>query len=138
MPEAADPPSPAMHQAFSAGSQTADQTLAALVRVASAALAAPMWAGEVDLHRVAVIRLLPALLRRQQCTIRLVALPEWQQITSVPLKPQPVHRSGSTSIAYSDKSQCCKRPQSLSLHVFDGMQWRAYVAQVQPCTPLLS
>ena len=74
------PPSLAMQQGFSGASANANQTLATLVRVATSALTQPAWAGEVDLHSVAVGKLLAALVKRRQAAARLVALPEWQQL----------------------------------------------------------
>ena len=72
-----------MQQTFALGSAAADQTLATLVKVALAALTIPAWTGEVDLHRVAVVRLLPALTKRSQSAAKLAALPEWQQLAGM-------------------------------------------------------
>lgn len=74
------PVSPAMHESFSTQAQNSSQTLASLVRVATSALTQPAWAGEVDLHRVAVVRLLRVLVKKRLAAARLVALPEWQQL----------------------------------------------------------
>lgn len=60
------------------GAPTADQTLATMVRIANAALTQREWAGEVDLHRVAVVRLLPALAKNRESAAKLVSLQEWQ------------------------------------------------------------
>ena len=80
LPDSVDGSSPGMTHAFGHGSPSADQALGTLVRVATAALTKPEWAGEVDLHCVAVLRLLPALVRRPRAAARLVALPQWQQL----------------------------------------------------------
>lgn len=82
-----EPSTPAMAQAFSLPSPTASQTLATLVRVVTSSLTQPAWAGEVDLHRVAVVKLLFVLVRKAGAAALLVALPEWQQLAGACRRP---------------------------------------------------
>ena len=51
----------------------------------------PSWSGEVDLHRVAVQRLLPVLVRRRAMCQRLIRLPEWRELVdAVAVQVQPM------------------------------------------------
>lgn len=48
-------------------------------------LGGPEWAGEVDLHRVVIMKLLAALVRRRAVCEQLMQLNPWQQLAGTEL-----------------------------------------------------
>ena len=77
------PVSPAMGRAFGGDPHNGPNVLQVLTLVAVTLLGGPEWAGEVDLHRVAILKLLTALVRRRTVCTRLVQVDAWQQLAGM-------------------------------------------------------
>lgn len=71
--------SPAMEAAFGASGNGLN-VLRVLMLVAVRLLGSQEWLGEVDLHRVVVLKLLVVLVRRRTLCEKIVFLEEWHQL----------------------------------------------------------